>query len=266
MSGLQGKVVLLTGASEGIGRELAKQLVASGANLMMAARNLERLYQLYGEMDGGEQVRVCGCDVSDQQQCQNLVAMTLKEFGCIDVVINNAGITMWSRFDDTQDLSIFENLMRVNYLGAVYLTHAALPCLKTAKGQVVAIASVAGLTGVPSRTGYAASKHAMIGFFDSLRIELKQDGVDVTVICPDFVVSEIHKRAIGADGQPLGDSPMQEAKIMTAEQCARLSIEAIAKRQRLLVTSLRGRLGRWFKLLAPRFIDHLADKAIRDRH
>ena len=123
-----------------------------------------------------------------------------------------------------------------------------------------------GLTGVPTRSGYAASKHAVIGFFDSLRIELVDDNVAVTVICPDFVVSQIHKRALDGAGNPLGKSPMQEAKILTAEQCANMMLPVIATRGRQLITSLRGRLGRWLKLIAPGLIDKIARRAIASGH
>jgi short-subunit dehydrogenase len=125
---------------------------------------------------------------------------------------------------------------------------------------------MAGLTGVPERSAYAATKHAMVGFFDSLRIELEGSGVTVTVVAPDFVRSEIHKRALGPDGRPLGESPMRQDRIMSAEDCARLMVRAIEKRQRLLVTSARGRFGRWLKLIAPRAIDRIAARAIRERH
>jgi short-subunit dehydrogenase len=181
-------------------------------------------------------------------------------------VVHNAGITMWSRFDALQDLQIFERLIEVNYLAPVRLTALTLPHLRESRGLIVAIASLAGLTGVPERSGYAASKHAMVGFFDSLRIELAGTGVDVTVVAPDFVVSEIHKRAIGPDGEPLGASPMMQSKIMTAGECARRIAMAMEKRQRLLLMSARGRLGRWLKLLAPSVIDRMAAKAIRQRH
>jgi short-subunit dehydrogenase len=130
---------------------------------------------------------------------------------------------------------------------------------------IVAVASLAGLTGVPSRTGYAASKHAMVGFYDSLRIELRGSGVDISVIAPDFVVSQIHRRALKGDGEAMGDTPMQEARIMTAEQCARLIVDAMSRRRRLLITSLRGKLGRWLKLIAPGVIDRIAERAIRLR-
>ena len=144
------------------------------------------------------------------------------------------------------------------------MTAAALPHLRASRGLLVAVASIAGLTGVPERTGYAASKHAMVGFFESLRIELQGTGVDVTIVAPDFVVSQIHRRAIGPDGHALGQTPMQEARIMTAEECARLIVPAMSRRQRLLITSARGRLVRWARLLVPRRVDRLAARAIRE--
>ena len=214
---------------------------------------------------GGEALAV-PTDVTSQQDLEWLVAETVKTFGGIDVVVHNAGITMWSRFDALQDLSIFERLMEVNYLAPVRLTALALPHLKQSRGLIVAVASLAGLTGVPERSAYAGSKHAMIGFFDSLRIELAGSGVDVSVIAPDFVVSEIHKRAIGPDGEPLGASPMMQSKIMTAEDMRARIVRAIEKRQRLVLMSARGKWGRWLKLLAPSLIDRIAAKAIRQRH
>ncbi len=264
---LQGRRIILTGASEGIGRALALELAGSGARLALAARDRERLESLAQECRArGGDARALPTDVTSQQDCEWLVNETVTAFGGIDVVVHNAGITMWSRFDALTDLSIFERLMEVNYLAPVRLTALALPHLKQSKGLLVAVASLAGLTGVPERSGYAASKHAMIGFFDSLRIELARSGVDVSVIAPDFVVSEIHKRAIGPDGEPLGESPMVKSKIMTAEECARRIARAIDRRERQVLMSTRGKLGRWLKLLAPSVIDRIAAKAIRQRH
>jgi short-subunit dehydrogenase len=147
----------------------------------------------------------------------------------------------------------------------VYTTAAALTHLKASRGLIVAVASLAGLTGVPERTAYAGSKHAMVGFFESLRIELAASGVGVTIIAPDFVVSELHRRALGPDGAPLGRTPMQEEHIMSAERCAQLILEAMQRRQRLLITSARGRLVRWVRLVAPGLVDDLAARAIRTR-
>src|SRR5688572_2265267 len=264
---MKGRRIILTGASEGIGRALALELAARGARVALAARDRERLDSLAQECRarGGEALAV-PTDVTSQQDCEWLVAETVKAFGGIDVVIHNAGITMWSRFDALTALSIFERIMEVNYLAPVRLTALALPHLKTSKGLLVAVASLAGLTGVPERSGYAASKHALIGFFDSLRIELAGSGVDVSVIAPDFVVSEIHKRAIGTDGEPLGASPMMQSKIMTAEACAERIARAIDRRERQVLMSARGKFGRWLKLVAPSVIDRIAAKAIRQRH
>ena len=264
---LQGRRIILTGASEGIGRALALDLAARGARLALAARDRERLESLAHECRSrGGEARALPTDVTNQQDCELLVNETVTAFGGVDVLVHNAGITMWSRFDALKDLSIFERVMEVNYFAPVRLTALALPEIRKSRGLLVAVASLAGLTGVPERSGYAASKHAMIGFFDSLRIELAGSGVDVSVIAPDFVVSEIHKRAIGPDGEPLGESPMVKSKIMTAEECARRICVAIEKRERQVIMSRRGRIGRWLKLLAPSVIDRIAAKAIRDRH
>jgi len=264
---MKGRRIILTGASEGIGRALALELAARGARIALAARDRARLESLAQECRsrGGEALAI-PTDVTNQQDLDWLVTETAKAFGGIDVVIHNAGITMWSRFDTLKDLEIFERLIEVNYLAPVRLTALTLPHLRESRGLIVAIASLSGLTGVPERSGYAASKHAMVGFFDSLRIELAGTGVDVTVVAPDFVVSEIHKRAIGPDGEPLGASPMIQAKIMTAEECARRIARAMERRKRLLLMSTRGKLGRWLKLLAPSVIDRMAARAIRQRH
>jgi short-subunit dehydrogenase len=259
----EGKVVVLTGASVGIGRALALRLSRQRPRLVLAARDEPRLQEVAEECRAaGAEALVARTDVSVQEECRTLVERSLARYGRIDALVLNAGMSMWARFDEVDDLSIFESLMRVNYLGCVWLAHFALAELKRSRGQIVAIASLAGLTGVPTRTGYAASKHALIGFCDSLRIELEGTGVDVTVVAPDFVVSEIHRRSLGADGQPLGESPMQESKIMTAEECALMIERAMEGRKRLVLGSLRGKLGRWARLVAPSVIDRVARRAV----
>jgi short-subunit dehydrogenase len=266
MDTLAGKSVLITGASTGIGRALALELARCGAQLALNARRAARLEATAAECAAlGAQVLAVPGDVGVAADCRMAVARTVERFGKLDVLVNNAGMTMWARFDQLADLEGLEQLLTVNYLGAVRVTAAALPYLKAARGLIVAVASVAGLTGVPERTGYAASKHAMIGFFESLRIELRASGVDVTIVAPDFVRSELHKGALGPDGRALGTSPMDEPRIMTSEQCAHLMMRAIARRQRLLITSRRGRLGRWARLIAPALVDALAERAIRLR-
>jgi short-subunit dehydrogenase len=258
------KVVIITGASSGIGRELAYQLDAQGAWLSLAARNEERLEAARTESNrrGGRAIAF-RTDVCEAEQCFALIQYTVNEFRRIDVLVNNAGISMWAAFEDVSDLSIFEQAMRVNYLGSVYCTYYALPFIKQNHGQIVGISSLTGKAGVPTRSGYAASKHAMVGFFDSLRIEVAPHGVTVTMIYPGFVASEVRTRALGPDGKPLGVSTVQESKVMTAETCARLIIKAMAKRKRELVMTLRGKVGQWLKLIAPGWVDRIASQAIQ---
>jgi short-subunit dehydrogenase len=267
MPGLEGRRIILTGASEGIGRALALALAVNKARIVLAARDASRLESLARECRAaGGEAHAVPTDVANAHDCEWLIAESVRALGGIDVLVNNAGITMWSRFDALADLEVFERLLEVNYLAPVRLTSLALPHLKESKGLMVAVASLAGLTGVPERTAYSGSKHALVGFCDSLRIELADSGVDVCVVAPDFVVTETHKRALGSDGQPLGESPMQQLKIMTAEDCAARIIRGIERRERLVLMSARGKIGRWLKLVFPALIDRIAAKAIRERH
>jgi NAD(P)-dependent dehydrogenase (short-subunit alcohol dehydrogenase family) len=259
------KVIVVTGASSGIGRALCLELAAQKPRLVLAARDEEALRDVAAQCQArGAETLVLRTDVSSEEQCRRLIEQTIERFGAIDALIANAGITMWSPFEEMKDLSLYEKLMRVNFLGSVYPAFYALPHLKKSRGRIVVVSSLAGLTGVPTRTGYSATKHALFGFFDSLRIELQGSGVTVTMIAPDFVVSEIHRRAVGADGEPLGQSPMQESRIMSAEECARHIVGAMAHRRRLWIGSARGRIGRWVRRVAPGMIDAVARRAIRE--
>ena len=242
MQAFGGKTVLITGASTGIGRALALALAGEQACLALNARDATRLAQTARECAarGAEVLSVPG-DVSHQEDCVRIVAQTLARFGGLDVLVNNAGITMWSRLDAVSDLAVYQRLLAVNYLGAVYTTAAALPYLKSARGLIVAVASIAGITGVPERTGYAASKHAMVGFFESLRIELAGSGVDVTINGRPDVKGKIDpKRPMPAAPHP-------------------------SWRSRRIRASARGRFGRWARLIVPGVVDRLAARAIRDR-
>lgn len=259
-------VVILTGASSGIGRELALQLADQGAWLSLAARDAGRLERVAAECrERRPQARtlIVPTDVSQEAACRRLVERTLEEYGRLDTLINNAGITQWARFDEMQTLAPFEQVMQVNYFGSLYCTYYALPYLKRNQGRIVAVSSLAGKTGVPARSGYAASKHAVTGFFDTLRIELTGSGVSVTVTYPDFVKSETRTRALGPDGRPLGESPVREGEVMSAETCARMILQAAAGRQREQIQTLRGRLGQWLKLAAPGLVDRIAQRAIQ---
>jgi short-subunit dehydrogenase len=258
-------VVIVTGASAGIGEELALQLAAAGAYLSLAARDAGRLEAVADACRSrGARVLVVPTDVGDPEQCRLLVERTLEEYGRVDTLVNNAGIGMWARFDEMTDITVFETIMRVNYLGSVYPTWHALPRLKASRGRIVVVNSLTGRTGVPTRSGYAASKHAVAGFFDSLRIELMDSGVTITQVFPGFVATEIRERAFGPGGKPLGagNSPVREREVMTAQECARQILRAAAGRRRELIMTLRGKIGAKLKLVAPRLVDRIARRAI----
>ncbi len=260
---MKDNVVAITGASKGIGAELARQLAAKGAKLVLAARSEKELEAVAADCrEAGASVACVRADVAVERDCQAIVAGAVLAFGRLDTLVNNAGVSMWARFEDIEDMSILKRIMQVNYMGAVYCARHALPHLRESRGRIVAIASLAGLMGVPTRTGYSASKHAMRGFFDSLRIELAGTGVTVTVIYPGFVSTSIRETASGPDGTPIVVSPVKEDEAMSVEDCARRIVAAIERRERDLVMTARGKLGVWLKLLAPSLVDRLAKRAI----
>jgi short-subunit dehydrogenase len=191
-----------------------------------------------------------------------VVEQTVSSLGRLDTLVNNAGMSMWARFEDIEDMSILERIMQVNYMGSVYCTRHALPHLRETRGRIVAVSSLAGLVGVPTRTGYSASKHAMRGFFDSLRIELDDSGITVTMIYPGFVSTGIRENAAGPDGKPILVSPVKEGEVMSVEDCARRIVKAIEGREREVIMTARGKIGLWLKLVAPSLIDRLAKRAI----
>lgn len=263
---MHGKTVVITGASAGIGEELAVELARGGASVVLAARDAEALERVKQrcEQAGGKALAV-PTDVTDPEACRRLMERAVEAFGGIDALVNNAGMTMWARFEEVTDLTLFERLMRVNYLGSVYCTHHALPHLKARQGLLVAVTSLTGKTGVPTRTGYAASKHAMHGFFDSLRIELRGTGVDVLVVAPGFVATGIRARALGSDGRPLGESHRDEVGDMDAATCARRIVRAMERREREVMMMPRARLAMVVKALVPGVLDRMALKAMRSK-
>lgn len=264
MSVWRGQVVVLTGASLGIGADVAHTLATESARLVLAARDVARLQEV-AEMcrRHGTDVEVVPCDVTVEADCRALITRALARFGRIDTLICNAGQAMWARAEDVTDWSVYERLVRVNYLGAVFCTLAALPHLRASKGRLVVVSSLAGKTGVPMRTGYAAAKAALNGFFESLRIELMGSGVSVTIVCPGFVGTGSRARNLGADGQPLGRSPVNEAAMMPVAECTRQLLDAAEHRDRELVMTARARFGMWLKLLFPSLVDRMAAQAMQ---
>jgi NAD(P)-dependent dehydrogenase (short-subunit alcohol dehydrogenase family) len=264
----RGKSVVITGASSGIGRELAIELARRGANLTLAARGAEQLEEAVRacEAVGGKAVAV-RADVSEEADCARVAAVAVEAFGGIDVLVNNAGVSMYGRFDEMKDLTVVERLMRINYFGAVACTFHALPHLKARGGLIVAVSSVTGKTGVPTRTAYAASKHAMQGFFDSLRLELAGTGVDVLVVSPYYIATDIRSRALGSDGRPLGASPRDESTdTVPLDECVRRIVLAMERRERDVVIPARIALGLKLKVVAPGVVDRMTLKKTAARN
>jgi short-subunit dehydrogenase len=259
------KTVIVTGASSGIGKALALRLTEKGAWLALAARNPQRLNALAIECQkhGGKAIAI-PTDVADESQCRMLIQHTQETYGRIDMVVNNAGMDVVSKLEDLPDLHLFKQVIDVNFYGTVYCTYYALPYLKETSGRIVNISSLGGMLAIPFNTSYVASKSAVIGFSDSLRMELKKTGVSVTTICPYWVVTEFHERFLDKDGQPKGPSgrAIYTEKMMTADECAQIILKAARRRKRQVVMR-PGSLGLWLKLLAPGLADRLIISTLR---
>jgi short-subunit dehydrogenase len=258
----RGQVAIVTGASSGIGKALALQLARQGSKLVIAARRAERLEHLAVECRSlGEDVLVVPTDVSDEVQCKTLIEKTLDLFGRLDMLVNNAGLAASALFDEFPDLDLFKHTMDVNFYGSVYCTYYALPYLKKTRGRIVAVSSVGGKSAIPYNTPYCASKYAMHGFYDSLRMELYQHGVSCTVICPWWVATEFHESQLNKDGVPRGERgrAYYTKKTMTSDQCAQIVLNAAFKRRREVLMG-PGTLAIWLKVIAPGFLDWFAVK------
>jgi len=261
------RVVVITGASSGIGAEMARQLAVkegAGVALVLAARNTAQLDAVAAECAAhGARTLTVPTDVGIQIQCRRLVVSAVEAFGRIDVLVNNAGRSAHALFEEVEDLSWYEELMRVNLWGSVWCTQAALPALKAAQGKIVAVSSLAGLVGVPGRTAYSATKFALTGFFEALRAEMKGHGVSVTTAYPGVVATRIRHRGFNARGEEAGVSGLDETGAMSVEECARLIIAGMDRRKREVVMTARGKIGRFLKLLAPGLVEKMALAALR---
>lgn len=261
------KVVIITGASSGIGRAIALRLASEGARLVLAARRLQPLAELASECrSAGGEAEILETNVTNEGSCRRLIEGTIAKFGRIDVLINNAGLGMHARVVDVNDLSIFDRVMRVNYTGSVYCTCFALPFLQQSNGRIVGVASLAGKSGVPGRSAYAASKHAIAGFFDSLRIELRGSGVSVTVAYPGFVDTGFGERALDANGEPLENRVTIREKVMSADRCAELILNAASRRKREIVMTFPAKVGQWIRLIWPGLVDRMALAIVSRRY
>ncbi|HLN71923.1 MAG: SDR family oxidoreductase [Methylococcaceae bacterium] len=253
---MKNKVVVITGASSGIGKALAKECAAMGAKLSLAARRTDLLEALKAELPNTE-ILIIPTDVSREEDCRNLIDQTIQHFGQIDVLINNAGISMRALFEEV-DLKVIRQLMDVNFYGTVYCSKYALPYLLQTKGSLVGVISIAGYVGLPGRTGYAASKFAIRGFLDTVRIENLKKGLHVLVAAPGFTASEVRQSALTTDGSQQGETPRDESKMMSSEECARHIVRAIQKRKRsLILTFMEGKLTVFLGKFFPSLLDKL---------
>jgi len=251
------KIVVITGASSGIGKALAEEFGRLGAKLSLCARNEEKLTAVSDNLKyQGIEVLAVAADVSIENDCKNFILTTYEKYGRIDVLINNAGLSMRALFANTE-LDVLHKLMDVNFWGTVNCTKYALPYLLDSKGSVAGISSIAGYKGLPGRTGYSASKFAMHGFLETLRIENRKTGLHVLIACPGFTTSNIRNVALSGDGSQQGESPLDEQKIMSAETVAKYILSAIAKRKHRLTLTTQGKLTVLLNKFFPRFMDKM---------
>ncbi len=257
MSGtLRNKTIIITGASSGIGLACANAFARQGAHLVLAARRYAELCALAQSLAQTHGVRTLAvpCDVAKEADCQHLMQQAVTTFGGIDVLVNNAGISMRALFANL-DLAVLHRLMDVNFWGTVYCTKYALPELLRSKGSVVAVSSIAGYRGLPGRTGYSASKFAVHGFMESLRVENLKTGLHVMLACPGFTASGIRATALDGAGEAHGETSMDEGKMMTAEEVANRIVRGIIGRKRTLVMTRQGKLAVLMNKLLPAWVD-----------
>ena len=255
---MKGKAVIITGGSSGIGKALGEVFGRQGSKVLITGRNKAELDEAVQELlRKGIDVAGCQADVSVEADNQRMASEAIRLFGKIDILINNAGITMRSLFEEV-DLDVVKKVMDINFYGVLYATKCCLPEIIKNKGSVIGISSVAGYRGLPGRTGYSASKFALNGFLEVLRTEMLKKDVHVLTACPGFTTSNIRKRSLTKDGSLQGDSPRDENKMMSAEDCAQHIYEATVKRKNIIVLTVEGKftvlLNKWFPGLMDRIV------------
>jgi len=252
------KVVVVTGGTDGIGRGLVDVLLGMGAKVATCGRNHDKLYQLQSEYPSAH-LHTMVADVSSENDCRRFLETTIKNFGGVDILINNAGISMRALLKDVST-EVIRKVMEINFFGTVYCTKYALPSIIERKGTIVGVSSIAGYRGLPGRSGYSASKFALQGWLEAIKTELKDNGVHVMWVCPGFTSSNIRNAALNKYGEHQGESPMDENKMMTAEQCAHHILKAIKKRRRTLVLTFNGKQTVFLNKFFPKLADRLVKK------
>jgi len=255
---LANKVIIITGASSGIGKSLAIEFAKRGANLVLGARQFVNLCTLTQQIEQQYKVRAIAvqCDVTVQEDCELLIKQALVTFNHVDILVNNAGISMRALFNDT-DVDVLKSVMDVNFWGTVYCTKYALPHILKSQGSIVGVSSIAGYKGLPGRTGYSASKFAMNGFLDALRIENLKTGVHIMIACPGFTASNIRNTALDKNGREQRESTLNEQNMMTSEKVAKIIADGIENRSRTLIMTGEGKLTVLIGKLFPALLDRL---------
>lgn len=257
------KTVLITGAAGGIGAALARRFGAAGARLGLVDRDIDRLTALEKEL----QTRAVAChgiaaDITDEASCQSAVRGIQDRFQNIDVLINNAGLTQRSAFLNTT-ADVYRRVMAVNFFGSLYCTQAAADDLIRRQGMIIVMSSIAGFSPLYGRSGYSASKHALHGFFETLRTELRTDGVDVMMVCPSFVATDFRFRTLDGDGSITRHPQSTVGRIISAETAAEAVYAAACRRRRLLILSPAGKAAWWLSRLIPTLYDRLMARSLR---
>lgn len=249
------KVVAITGGTDGIGKALVDAMIKAGARVATCARHHDKIYNLQVEYPN-VLLHAVVCDVSKEQECKRFIESTIETLGGIDILINNAGVSMRALVNDV-DVDVIRRVMDINFYGSVYCTKFALPSLLQRKGVIVGVSSIAGYRGLPGRSGYSASKFALQGWLESLRTELMEKEVHVMWVCPGFTSSNIRNAALNEEGMSHGETPMDEDKMMTAAECAAHILAAIEKKKRTLVLTFTGKrtvfMNKFFPGLADKF-------------
>lgn len=254
---MKNKVVVITGASSGIGKACATYFASKGSRVVLSARSHDTLKSISDSLNKkGHDTTYVLADVCKESDCRHLIDQTLERYKKIDVLINNAGISMRAILEDLE-LSVFEKVMQVNFFGTVYCTKYALPHILNASGSIVGISSIAGYKGLPARTAYSASKFAMHGFLESLRIENLEKGLHVLTACPGFTESNIRKTALSKDGTIQSESPRDEATMMTADEVAEKVYNSTISRQNSLVLTINGKLTVLLNKFFPKLVNRL---------
>jgi short-subunit dehydrogenase len=252
------KVVVITGGTDGIGKALVDALLMKGAKVATCGRHHDKLYKLQSEYPAYP-LHTVVADVSNENDCRHFIESSIKALGDIDILINNAGISMRGLLAETAT-DVLHKVMDVNFFGAVYCTKYALESIVKTKGTIVGVSSIAGYRGLPGRSGYSASKFALQGWLEAIRTELLHSGVHVMWVCPGFTTSNIRNAALNKDGEPQGESPMDEGSMMPAEECATHILKAIEKKKRTLVLTFTGKQTIVLNKLFPAWADKLVQK------